>query len=182
MKSRTLSGRAPGKLKYIALCLGGLALLLLLAGGWWWQHRFHNYTPIDALKDLRVVARLRHSSQPVQDFLTLRYGPQDIPANREKVIMDFFNPGHIEGLYLIAGNRTDAKARATVGEVARTFAAYRQEMTAQEKSDLHNFFSSDAGKAQLQAVKECYQSKDPAFRSTTEPVVKEFLATVAEVH
>ena len=164
--------------KLVGLALGGL-LTILVAGHLVWKHRFHQYTPVDALKDLHAAAQLGHSTNRVHDFLELRYGPQTDPANREKAIEDLFNAGHIEGLYLIVGNRTNAQTKAMVAQVAQTIADYRREMTAKEQAGLGAYFRSDAGFAQVQEATTCYQAMDARFRSVTTPVIGELLSTLA---
>jgi len=158
---------------------GGLAILIVCLFSW--KHHFHDYTPLDALKDLRAGAQAGHSPDPAREFLELRYGPQTDPANREKALEDFFNVGHIEGLYLIVGHRTDAKTKKLVGEVATIIGDYRQTMSAAEKADLGAYFNSDAGRAQIHAATDDYQSKGSQFRSVTSPVVGQLLTTLTAV-
>jgi len=172
----------PGKWRSIAwIGLGGF-LALLLAGHLVWKHRFHQYTPVDALKDLRAASQLGDSTDRVHDFLELRYGPQTDPANRQQAIVDFFNPGHIEGLYLIVGHKRNAQAQAVIADVARTIADYRDQMTPEEKAALGDYFRSDAGRAQIQNATAFYLAKDAGFRSITAPVIKELLTTLAVTH
>jgi hypothetical protein len=104
------------------------------------------------------------------------------PVDAQKAIEDLFNAGHIEGLYLIVGNQTNAQARAVVANVAQTIADYRREMTPEEKAGLGAFFRSDAGRSQIQEATACYQAKDVRFRSVTTPVIGELLATLAATH
>jgi hypothetical protein len=169
------------KMKWLAW-LGGGGLVLLLAGFLIWKHHFHDYTPLDALLDLRAAAHLGHSPDPVGEFLERRYGPQTDPANREKAFVDFFNAGHIEGLYLIVGNRSDPQTKKLVAKVAQTITDYRALMTPDEKADLGAYFRSDAGRAQVHEAKATFQSKDVRFRSVTTPVIKEILGTLADVN
>jgi hypothetical protein len=161
--------------------VGGSGLATLIVCLLAWKHHFHDYTPIDALKDLRAGAQAGHSPHPAEQFLELRYGPQTDPANRERALEDFFNVGHIEGLYLIVGNRTDAKTKKLVTEVAQIISNYRQTMTATEKSDLGAYFNSDAGRTQIHQATGSYQSKDAQFRSVTSPVIGELLTTLTAV-
>jgi hypothetical protein len=175
--------RRPPKTGRAKMCAwmggGGLAILIVCLLSW--KHHFHDYTPLDALKDLRAGAQAGHSPHPAREFLELRYGPQTDPANREKALEDFFNVGHIEGLYLIVGNRTDAKTKKLVGEVAGIIGEYRQTMSATEKADLGAYFNSDAGRAQIHAATDDYQSKSSQYRSITSPVVGELLTTLTAV-
>lgn len=163
----------------IARIGGGAVLAIFITGLLIWRHHFHHYTPLDALKDLNAAAKIQHSTNKIQDFLALRYGPQSDPANRQKAIVDFFNAGHVEGLYLIVGNRTDPRARALIGDVARTIADYRRQMTPAEQASLGAYFNSDAGRSQVQEATGCFQSKDARFRSAAAPVVEELLKTLA---
>jgi hypothetical protein len=168
--------RKTGKRKLLAW-IGG-ALVILIASFLVWTHYFHHYTPLDALKDLRAGAQVGHSAHPAQRFLELRYGPQTEPANREKAFMDLFNAGHIEGLHLIVGGRTDPRTKALVAEVAKIIADYRQTMTPAEKADLSAYFRSDAGRAQIREATDSYQSKDARFRAVSTPVIQELLTTL----
>jgi len=166
------------RVKRILVWLGGISLVLLVAGLIAWRHRFHGYTPLDALTDLRIGAQVRHSPHPARDFLELRYGPQTESANREKAFIDLFNAGHIEGLYLTVGNRTDPRTRQLIGDVAQIIAGYRQRMTPAEKASLGNYFFSPAGRAQIHDATGSYQSKSPQFRAVAAPVIQEILTTL----
>jgi len=106
------------------------------------------------------------------------YGPQTESANREKAFIDLFNAGHIEGLYLTVGNRTDPRTRQLIGDVAQIIAGYRQRMTPAEKASLGNYFFSPAGRAQIHDATGSYQSKSPQFRAVAAPVIQEILTTL----
>lgn len=164
---------------YVWMGGGGLAILIVCLLGW--RHHFHDYTPIDALKDLRAGSQVGHVPHPAARFLELRYGPQTDPANREKALEDFFNVGHIEGLYLIVGNRNDARTKKLVNEVADIIGNYRQTMSATEKADLGAYFNSDAGRAQIHAATDDYESKSSQYRSVTSPVIGQLLTTLIAV-
>ena len=172
--------RKAGKRKKLAWLASG-GLVVLLAGFLIWKHHFHNYTPYDALLDLRAAAHLGHSPDPVGEFLERRYGPQTDPANREKAFVDFFNAGHIEGLYLIVGNRSDTQTKTLVAKVAQTITSYREMMTPEEKDDLGAYFRSEAGRAQVHQAKSAFESKDVRFRSVTTPVINELLTTLTDI-
>lgn len=166
-----------GRLKTL-VWIGVAGLALLTTGLLLWKRHFHSYTPLDALKDLRAGAQAGHSPHPARQFLELRYGPQTDPANREKAFKDLFNVGHIEGLYLIVGNRTDDKTKKLVGDVAQIITDYRKTMSPAEKANLEDYFNSDAGRAQVHEATSTYQSKDARFRSVATPVIQELLTTL----
>ena len=161
--------------------IGGGGLVLLIIGWLAWRHHFHHYTPVDAVKDLHAATQAGHSLNPAQSFLELRYGPQDDPANRNKAFKAFFNAGHIEGFYLIAGNRTDAKAKARVTQIAQIIADYRQRMSPADKAELSAYFNSDSGRDQIHEAVSDYESKNVQFRSVSAPVVQELMTSLSAI-
>ena len=160
---------------FISLTVGGVLGVIL------WKRHFHDYTPAAAAQDLRAAYQARHAPEPIKQFLELRYGPQTDPANRAAAVIDFFNVGHIEGLYLIAGNPTSRRTRNQVGVVAKTLQDYRRNMTPEERKELSDHFNSAAGRAQVQSATASYQSKDARFRAATAPVIAELMTTLAAV-
>jgi hypothetical protein len=170
----------PGKIKIVAWA-GIIGLILVALAAALWIRRFHNYTPADALKDYRAAKQAEHTERPVERYLDFRYGPQTDAANRRKAFVDFFNVGHIEGLYLIVGNRTDPHTRRLVDATAQIFAGYRQAMTPEDKQALKDYFNSDAGRGQIQQATAAYLAKDVHFRTVTAPVIQELMTTLATV-
>jgi hypothetical protein len=159
----------------ISLTVGGVLGVIL------WKRHFHDYTPAAAAQDLRAAYQARHAPEPINQFLELRYGPQTDPANRAAAVIDFFNAGHIEGLYLIAGNPTSQRTRTRVGVVAKILQDYRRNMTPEERKVLSDHFNSATGRAQVQSATASYQSKDARFRAATAPVIAELMTTLAAV-
>jgi hypothetical protein len=156
-------------------------LTLVVLGAAFWIRRFHSYTPADAVRDFRAAKQAQHAERPVERFLDLRYGPQTDAANRRKAFVDFFNVGHIEGLYLIVGKNTDPNTRRLVDDTARIFTGYRQAMSPEDKQALMDYFNSDAGRGQIQQATAAYLAKDVHFRTVTAPVIQELMTTLAVV-
>ena len=177
---RPAPARSSRRLKFMVWA-AIVIVLALLAGGLFWRRHFHHYTPLDAMRDLQAASQVGHTPHPVERFLELRYGPQTDPANRETAIRDFFNSGHIEGLYRIIGTRTDPHAKALVAETAQIVATYRQMMQPADKAELGAYFRSEAGRQQLREATDAYQSKDVRFRAVTTPVIQELMTTLTAV-
>jgi hypothetical protein len=160
----------------------GAALLLVLAlATFFWRRRFHNYTPVEALQDLRAAAAVRNNAKPVEQFLEIRYGPLNEPANRQKAFLDFFNIGHIEGLYLIVGRIPVEHRQSRIEAMAQWIADYRRTMSPEEKQELGTYLRSEAGRATLQQATAQYLQKDVRFRAATASVIQELMATLAAV-
>lgn len=157
----------------------GLVLLGLAVG--WWIHRFHRYTPVEAVKDLRAAAAARNAPRPVERFLELRYGPLHVPANRQKAFLDFFNVGHIEGLHMIVQRAPPEHRQYAIRSMAQWVADYRRTLTLEEKESLAAYLRTDAGRATLQQATAKYLSHDVRYRSITAPVIAELMATLATV-
>lgn len=158
---------------------GGIGVTIVALCAVLWVRRFHDYTPVEAVKDLKAGFAARHAPIPARKFLELRYGPQSEAANRNAAFLDLFNSGHIEGLYLIVGNRSDHHTRKGIEQVAQILRDHRRDMTADEKKTLADYFNSESGKAQVQAATASYQSKDARFRAVAAPVIQELMTTLA---
>jgi hypothetical protein len=158
-------------------------VLLVLAGlGWaWWVRQFHHYTPAEALQDIKAASRVGYTSQPVERFMLLRYGPMSNPANRQKAYLDFFNIGHIKGLNMLVKATAPDQRQANIDAMAQWVANYRATLTPDEKASLGAYFRSDAGRATLQQAAAGYLAEDVHFRAGTAGVVRELLTTEAQV-
>lgn len=166
----------------IIFCWAGIiGVVVCVLGVTLWKRHFRDYTPVEAALDLKAGFEARHASVPAKKFLELRYGPQTDPANRAAAFIDFFNAGHIEGLYLMVGNRSNQGTRDGVAAIAQIFRDYRRNMTPDETKALADRFNSDAGRAQIQAATASYQSKDARFRAVAAPVIQELMTTLATV-
>jgi len=169
-----------GKTKIIA-GIAVMGVILMTLGTAFWIRRFHGYTPLDVIKDVQAAEQARRGGRSVKLFLDLRYGDQTNPANRRKAFIDFFNAGHVEGLYFIVDNRTDARTRACIADAAKIFANYRQAMSPDDKESLKAYFDSNAGRTQIQQAIVSYQTKDVRFRAVIAPVVQELMTTLTAI-
>jgi len=163
------------------LWAGGVAVAVVVLAYIVWKRRFHDYTPIEAALDLKAGYAARHAPVPAKKFLELRYGPQTDATNRTAAFIDLFNSGHIEGLCLIVGNRSDQGTRKGIEDVAEILRDHRRTMTPDEKKALSEHFNSAAGQAQVRAATASYQSKDARFRAVAAPVIQELMTTLAEL-
>jgi hypothetical protein len=146
-----------------------------------WIRRFHHYTPAEALADLRAAAAVRNTSKPVERFLELRYSPLSEPVNRQRAFLDFFNVGHIDGLYILVGRIPSGRRQSRIDDMARWIADYRQTISPEEKDALAMYLRSEAGRAMLQQATAQYLQKDVRFRGATAGVIRELMATLAAI-
>ncbi|MFN3410293.1 MAG: hypothetical protein ACK45B_14965 [Limisphaerales bacterium] len=158
----------------VLAAVGGLATVL-------WVRKFGRYTPIEAVLDLQAAAKVRHSPQPVWDFMEARYGPMTDPANRQRAFLDFFNPGHIEGLHMIVNRAPPEEAQAHIQAMADFIARYRREMTPAERAALGAHFRTQSGQAALQRATTKFLNTDVRFRASTSRVIAELMTTVDSV-
>jgi len=170
-----------GGKKRLIIGLVVLALAIIAASAWWWNHRFHNYTPMEAILDLQAAARVRDRERPVEQFLELRYGPLSEPQNRQRAFMDFFNVGHIEGLQILVNRMQPERRTRAVNAMAQWIADYRKNMTPEEKEALRAALQSEAGRVSVQQATSKYLAHDVRYRAATAPVIIELMTTLAEV-
>jgi hypothetical protein len=160
---------------------GAIVLALLALATVLWVRRFHRYTPIEVVQDLRAAAASKTDPRPVERFLELRYGPLTEPANRQKAFLDYFNLGHIEGLRLIVHRAPAAHRPVAIAGMAQWVANYRQGMSPEERLSLAAFLRTAAGQRMVQEATAKYLSQDVDYRAATAPVIRELMATLAEV-
>jgi hypothetical protein len=165
----------------IIIGIGGLALVALALGGIWWKRHFRGYTPVEVVLDVRAAVASRNAERPVERFLELRYGPLTEPANRQKAFLDFFNVGHIEGLQLLVRRAPEARRPVAIAAMAQWLADHRRNMSPEEKEALGAFVRTDAGRQTVQQATTKYLSQDVYYRAATAPVIRELMATLAEV-
>lgn len=165
----------------ILLWTGAVALLVVAATAAYWLYRFGRYTPAEVRADLRAAVAARDAPQPVARFLELRYGSMAEPANRQKAFLDFFNPGHIEGLQIIVRHTPGHLQASNTLAMAEWVAHYRRTMTPAEKAVLGAYFNSEAGRARLRQATSRYLAQDVHYRAHTAPVIRELMITVAAV-
>ena len=129
--------------------------------------------------DIRAAIGARNAPRRVDRFLELRYGPMTDPANRQKAFLDFFNPGHIEGLQLLVRHMPAHMRQDNISGMAQWIADYRKTMTAEEKQALGTYFRSEAGRATLQSGTSRYLSQDVHYRASSAQVVSELMLTLS---
>ncbi len=154
-----------------------VALLLAMATVWW-VRRFQSYTPIEVAQDLRAAMQVKDHPRPVERFLELRYGPLDLPTNRHRAFMDFFNPGHVEGLQILTSRLPAERRRADIQAMAQWLAQYRQQLLPEEKQMLAAYFRTEEGRRAIEAATAKYLSQDVYYRAETAPVIRELMTTL----
>ena len=165
----------------IILWTAGLALAALALGITWWKHHFRGYTPVEVALDVRAAVASRNAERPVERFLELRYGPLTEPANRQKAFLDFFNVGHIEGLQILVRRAPESRRPVAIAAMAEWVADYRKTMSPEEKAALGAFLRTEPGQQTVQQATAKYLSQDVHYRAATAPVIRELMATLAEV-
>jgi hypothetical protein len=165
----------------IILWTSASGLILLGLGVALWVHRFHRYTPVEVVQDLRAGVASRGAPNPVERFLEVRYGPLTEPANRRKAFLDFFNVGHIEGLQLLTRRIAPPRQQASIAAMAAWVADYRRTLPPEEKEILRTYLESKPGQITLQQATAQYLSQDVRYRAATAPVIRELMITLAEI-
>jgi hypothetical protein len=117
----------------------------------------------------------------VQWWLAAHYGPLDVPANREKALLSFFDAKHIKELYVFSRLRTADQYRGDVEAAARWIAKYRSTMSPEERADLQARLNSDSGRAMLHEGNAQFQSMDVSWRGKVKPAVTEILTTLSDL-
>ena len=164
------------------LLWAGVAVIVMIAAGTTlWIRRFHDYTPVEAVQDVRAAIQAKDAPQPVERFLELRYGPLTDAANRQRAFLDFFNIGHIKGLHYLAGHMGSEQRQASTAAMAQWVANYRTTMTPDERASLGACVRSGAGRATIQQAAAQYLQQDVQFRASTASVIQELMTTVANV-
>ena len=165
----------------VRILLWACAVVIVLAGLVWrlWVRQFHEYTPVEALRDLEAASRVGPAPRPVERFMELRYGPMTEAANRQKAFLDFFNIGHIKGLNFLVAHIEPEHRQADIDAMAEWVANYRATLTPEEKAALGTYLRSDAGHSTIHQAAAEYIREDVHFRASTAGVVRELLTTVA---
>ena len=157
----------------------GLGLMLVASALWVWK--FQRYTPAEVMLDVRAAVASKDAPKPVERFLETRYGPLSEPANRQKAFVDFFNPGHIEGLQFIVKHAPEERRQKSIQAMAEWVADYRDTMTADEKRTLSAQFDSKDGREMLQRATAQYLKQDVHYRAATAPVIAELMTTLSSL-
>jgi len=159
----------------------GTGLLIVSLSALFWVRRFHNYTPVEAVQDLKAAIASRNAPRPVENYLELRYGPLTEPANRQKAFLDFFNIGHIQGLQMIVNRMPAERREGSIAAMAHWVANYRRTMSPEEKQALRDYLYSGDGRATLEKATAQYLSQNVRYRAATAPVITELMMTLAEL-
>jgi hypothetical protein len=165
----------------IIIWVGLTCLVLGALGVTFWIRRFHRYTPVELVEDVRAGVASRNAARPVEKFLELRYGPLTEATNRQKAFLDFFNVGHIEGLHLLVSRMVPEEKKANIAAMAQWVADYRDSMSSAEKESLNAFLRSDAGRATMQQATAQYLQQEVHYRAATAPVIAQLMTTLATV-
>jgi len=159
----------------------GIAALAAVVAVALWVRRFHRYTPVEVVQDLRAAVAARHDPRPVERFLELRYGPLSEPENRRRAFLDFFNVGHIEGLQILVSRAPAERREPAIRAMAAWVAGYRESLTPEEKQALAAALETEAGRAMLERATSRYLQQDVYYRGATAPVIEELMKTLAAV-
>ncbi|MEI7729425.1 MAG: hypothetical protein WCO56_07620 [Verrucomicrobiota bacterium] len=156
---------------------GVVVLLLIGLGIGFWVHRFHDYTPAVAMKDIRAAT----GSKSVEQFMQKRYGAMTEAANREEAFLDFFEVGHVEGLRIVVSHLKPAAKEKSIAAMARWIAEYRRTLSPDEKEALRNKLNSEAGRVKIKQATAQYLSQDVRYRSDSAVVVRELMTTLTAI-
>ncbi len=129
--------------------------------------------------DIRAAISVRNDPYPAERFLEARYGPLTEPANRQKAFLEFFEQGHMEGMYMITKHMRGRQKETNIMGMAKWVANYRETMSPAEKESLQTYLNSKAGRNKLAAATSHYLKKEVEYRAATEPVIRELMTTLA---
>ena len=163
--------------------IGGLVLVLLGVGGYAYL-KYRGLPPRELLLDVNAGVAVRKVKDPDQRFaqyLSLRYGSLDDPANRQKAFLDFFNPEHIRALQFLVANSPKNQRLANIAASANWVAQYRESLTAAERAALNTRLNNEAGKHMLRQATSQYNAQDVYYRGQTAQVISQLLKTIHEV-
>lgn len=156
---------------------GGLLLAVLGGGAWIWHS--HGAVLREVAKDIRAGIKSRHAEHPFESYMEHRYGPMTEATNRQKAFLGFFDAAHMEGMYRLVRHMKPEERQKNIAASADWIAQYRETMTPAEKEALADWLQSDGGRATLQQASALFRSRDVGYRSSTEPVIKELMTTLA---
>lgn len=143
------------------------------------------HIPAEILPDLRAAIAVRGvpgADNRLNQYLNKLYGPLNQATNRDHAFEGFFNPHHIKAMQLIVKHSPPNQRLANIKATADWIQNYRLNLTAQEKTDLQDYFDSDSGKATLQAATAVFMAQDAEYRCATVPVISELMTTLASVN
>jgi len=145
------------------------------------KHYSHRHLPTEIIPDIRAAiaaANVTDSDAQIKNYLEELYGSLDDPANRERAFKGFFNGSHIQAMQIILQYSPPDQRRANVQSMANWVASYRQNMSAQEKRSLGDYFQSGDGQSVLKSATAQFMGQDAEYRSATVPVITELMTTL----
>ena len=160
--------------------VGGLLAVALLVGFGMLRQRL----PPGVMQDIRAGLPVRDIKDPndrLAKYLENRYGPLTDPANRQQVFLDFFNVERIKTLQFLVRHSPADHRQPDIEAMASWLAAYRANLTPEEKSTLKGRFEGAEGQTMLRRATAQYNSQDVWYRGNTAPVISQLLQTVKEV-
>lgn len=128
--------------------------------------------------DLRAAFKLRHTPHPARQFLALRYGSLDDPANRQKAFLGFFDLERIEGMHRIVELMPADKRDQNIADMAGWIADFRNGLSTGDRAALGAYLNSPAGVQMIQRATSAYLQRSVEYRSATAPVIVELMSTI----
>jgi len=168
------TGRRRSVLKWLAASFVLAALGLVVFWVSPWRPRLS-----EGIKaDLRAAFKLRHTPHPARQFLALRYGSLEDPANRQKAFLGFFDLERIEGMHRIVERMPAEKRDQNIADMAGWIADFRNGLTAGDRAALGAYLNSPAGAQMIQRATSAYLQRSVEYRSATAPVIVELMSTI----
>jgi hypothetical protein len=138
----------------------------------------------DLRQDIRagIAARnLKNPDERLNKYLEVRYGPQDDPANRQKVFLNMFNPEHIKSMQILVKHSPESQRQTNIMAMARWVEHYRNSLTPEERAALSAQLQTDGGRSLLRQSSAQYNLQDVRYRGMTAPVVSQLLITISQL-
>jgi hypothetical protein len=173
---KDIKGNKAKIIVWAGISVAVLSTVAIIAG----THYFHRYIPAEIVPDIRaaIAARGPDPDARIHQYLEGLYGSLDDPANRERTFEGFFNVNHIQAMQILVSHTPSKYRQADIQAMARWVSDYRQNMSAQEKRALGDYFQSGDGQSVLQSATAQFMTQDAEYRSATVPVITELMTTL----
>ncbi len=165
--------------RIILITLSVLVVAAVIAG-----LRIRKQLSPDLVQDIRAGIAARNVKDPdarLEKYLEGRYGPQDDPANRQKVFVNMFNPEHIKSMQFLVDHSPESQRKANVQAMAKWVENYRNTLTPETTVALKTQILSSDGQAMLRMATAHYNNQDVYYRGMTAPVVSQLLTTISQL-
>ena len=172
--------KKPSRFRILKWFCAAFFALLLVSGALAYKW-FHSHVPKEAMLDVRAALAARHSARPVDSYLEARYGSMKDPANREKVLLDFFNVDHIKGINFLVSRIPAERRNSNITDMAEWISNYRQSMTPDEKTDLRAALCSTQGVVVVRQATSQYLQQDVHYRAANAIVISELMTTLTSL-